>query len=78
MWSCNWGAPFSYSLIGILINILMMVTIIYIVVLTVRSFLSKGKENQDTVDSLEIVKQKYARGEITEEEFLQMKNILLS
>ena len=78
MWSCNWGAPFPYSLIGILVNILMVVTIAYIVVLTIRSLMSKGKENRDAVDSLEIVKQKYARGEISEEEFLRMKEILIS
>lgn len=77
MWGCNWGAPFPYSLIGILVNILMVVTIAYIVVLTVRSLISKGKENRDSVDSLEIVKQKYARGEITEEEYLRMKDIII-
>lgn len=77
MWGCNWSAPFPYSLIGILVNILMVVTIAYIVVLTVRSLMFKGKENRDTVDSLEIVKQKYARGDITEEEFLRVKEILI-
>lgn len=76
MWNCNWG-PFSqYGIIGMLINIMMMVTIIYIVILTVRSFLSRGKPNGDTNDSIEIIKHKFVRGEITEEEFQRMKEIL--
>ena len=76
MWGCNWGAPFQYSFIGLLINILMLVTIVYIIVLTVRSFLTKGKSNQDVVDSLEIIKVKFASGEISEEEYHKMKTIL--
>ena len=78
MWGCNWGAPFPYSFVGILVNILMVVTIVYIVVLTVRSLLSRNKGNKDTVDSLDIVKQKYARGEISEKEYLRIKDILIS
>lgn len=76
MWGCNWGGPFQYPFVGTLINILMLVTIVYIVVLTVRSFLSKDKNNMDAVDSLEIIKKKFVRGEISEEEYQRMKEIL--
>lgn len=76
MWGCNWGGPFQYPFVGIFINILMLVTIVYIVVLTVRSFLSKDKNNMDAVDSLEIIKKKFVRGEISEEEYQRMKEIL--
>lgn len=78
MWGCNWEAPFQYSFIGILVNIMMLVTIIYIVVLIVRSFLSKDRPSRDAVDSLEIIKLKFASGEISEEEYLRMKDILTS
>jgi putative membrane protein len=77
MWNCNWGPPIFHSgIVGILINVMMLVTIIYIVVLIIRSFLSKGKTNKDTSDSLEIVKRKFALGEITEEEYHRMNDIL--
>jgi putative membrane protein len=77
MWNCNWGPPIFHSgIVGILINVMMLVTIIYIVVLIIRSFLSKGKANKDTSDSLEIVKRKFALGEITEEEYHRMNDIL--
>lgn len=77
MWNCNWGPPlFHHGVVGILINIMMLVTIIYIVVLIFRSFLSKDMPNKDTSDSLEIVKRKFALGEITEEEYRRMKDIL--
>ena len=77
MWNCNWGPPIFHSgIVGILINVMMLVTIIYIVVLIIRSFLSKDKPNRDTNDSLELVKRKLALGEITEEEYHRMRDIL--
>jgi len=77
MWNCDWGPPIFHSgIVGILINVMMLVTILYIVVLIIRSFLSKDKSNRDTSDSLEIVKRKLALGEITEEEYHRMKDIL--
>ena len=79
MWNCNWGPPIFHSgIVGILINVMMLVTIIYIFVLIIRSFLSKDKPNRDTSDSLELVKRKLALGEITEEEYHRMKDILTS
>ncbi len=76
MWNCNWG-PFSQlGIIGMLINIMMLVTIVYIVALTVRAFKSKDRPINDTRDSLEIVKRKFASGEISEEEYQRMKEIL--
>lgn len=76
MWGCNWGPSFHFSFVGVLINILMVVTIVYMVVLTIRSFFAKGSPNKDAVDSLEIIKAKFARGEISEEEYQRMKEIL--
>ena len=76
MWNCNWGPPFHFGVVGMMINLMMLVTIIYIVVLTVRAFKSKGKPCTDTSDSLEILKRKFASGEISEEDYLRMKNIL--
>lgn len=76
MWGCNWGPAYSYPFIGMLINILMLVTILYIIVLIIRSFLAKGQPNRDTIDSMEIIKSKFARGEISEDEYQRMHDIL--
>ncbi len=76
MFGCNWGSPFPYNLIGILINILMVVTIVYIITLIVRSFLAKNTPNRDAADSLEIIRRKFASGEISEGEYQRMKEIL--
>ena len=76
MWNCSFGPPFINGFVGLLITLMMIVTIIYIVVLTVRTFLGKDPANKDVSDSLEIVKGKFASGEISEEEFLRMKEVL--
>ena len=77
MWNCGWGPPFfQYGIVGMLINILMLVTIVYIVILTLRALFSKVKPNSDTSDSLEILKRKFAQGEISEEEYQRMKEII--
>jgi putative membrane protein len=38
--------------------------------------LCKAGENKDTKDSLEILAKKFARGEITEEEYRRIRDIL--
>ncbi|MBW6452384.1 MAG: hypothetical protein K0A92_01200 [Methyloprofundus sp.] len=77
MWNCNFGPPFiHYGMVGMVINIMMLVAILYIVVLIVRALFSKTQPNRDTRDSLEIIRHKYASGQITEQEYLRMKEIL--
>lgn len=77
MWHCNWGYPFfQHPLFGILINILVMALLAAAVVFIVRSFLPKSSSSRDAADSLEILKRKYALGEISEEEYARMKEIL--
>ena len=85
MWNCNFGYPFAHGgwfmgpgPFGPLMGILFLVFIVYLGVLIFRN-VTKGKNaNRDASDSLEIVKTKFARGEISEEEFRRMKEILTS
>lgn len=76
MWNCSFGPPFLNGFGGLLITSMMVVTIVYIMILIVRSFFGKDTAVRDVSDSLEIVKRKFAMGEISEEEFQKMREIL--
>lgn len=84
MWNCNWGFPFAqggwfmgHGPFGMLTSIFIIAFVFYLAVLLTRWTVTRyRKMNNDTNDSIEIIKNKYARGEITEEEFLRMKEIL--
>ncbi|MCL7487013.1 MAG: SHOCT domain-containing protein [Desulfobulbaceae bacterium] len=76
MWNCNWGLPFHYGFVGMLFNIAVLAVIVYIVVLAVRALMAKDNSKRDADDSLEIIKRKLAHGEISEEEYRRMKEIL--
>lgn len=78
MWSCNWGFPYHYGFVGTLFSILLVVAIVYMIVLIVRPLFARSISNRDANDSLMIIKRKYARGEITEEEYQRMKEVLES
>ena len=85
MWGCNYspyfswidrifpGGLFSALILGLIILILVLLTIKLF-----RSLRSSGSgQSGDRHDSLAILKDRYARGEIGDEEFAKMKNILL-
>lgn len=84
MWSCNWGFPsahggwfMGHGLFGLFVGIVLIAMVVYLLVSVVKTVLTAGrKTNSDAGDSLEIVKRKFARGEISEEEYRRMKDIL--
>lgn len=86
MWNCNWGYPsfmhgsgfMGHGPIGLLAIIVILAVVVSLVVFLIKSFGNRCKTSKDTVDSLEIIKTKFARGEITEEEYLRMKDILIN
>jgi putative membrane protein len=84
MWSCNWGYGvghggwfFGHGLFGVLFSLLLAAALVYIVILTVRAIVApKNRSSRDRQDSLAILQAKFARGEISEQEYLRLKEIL--
>jgi len=83
MWNCSWGYPFGHGgwfmghgLFGMVFGFLLFLIILSLVVAVVRPLVPKAGGNRDKKDSLEILREKFARGEISEEEYLRVRNIL--
>jgi uncharacterized membrane protein len=85
MWGCNYGSMsggwWGIFLPGNLFSLLLWgMVILLIVFLAVRIFKSQTRESrwpaQDRFDSEAILKARFARGEITQEEFLKMRQTL--
>ena len=73
MWG-GWG--WSHFVFGPLMMILIVGVVIFIAVLAIR-WLGDGRiGHRPPGDALEILKQRYARGEIAREEYLKMKDDL--
>ena len=84
MWNCNWGYPyghgggfFGHGIIGILISVLLVMVMFYLFFVLMRTFDTRDKGRKDRTDSLEILKTKFAKGEISEEEYRRMRAILI-
>ena len=81
MWGCNfmgsgmghWGI--GGGVMGLGITVLIIVLIV-IVLLQVNKSGRRADPNADTMDSLKILKSRYAKGELTEQEYLRMRDIL--
>jgi len=83
MWRCNWGGmfgtggwPLGGNLFGLLLTILFMAGLISVISLIVEKFSQKRSSHSDRLDSLNIIKERFARGEISSEEYKRMKDIL--
>lgn len=83
MWNCNWGYPFGHGgwfmghgLFGMVFGILLFLLILSLAITLVRSLIPKAVGNRDKKDSLEILREKFARGEISAEEYHRLRNIL--
>lgn len=66
-------AGLLWSLFSVFVVVGLVVLIIWAVSQSTRSGSSSGP---DRTDALEILRQRYARGEITEAEFVQAKKVL--
>jgi len=85
MWGCNYFPYFSWSGSlfpgGILFALILLFTLVLLVCLVlkfIRTIKSdKTQRNRDRYDSFKILKARYARGDISEKEFIKMKNFLL-
>lgn len=82
MWNCNYISWYDVFFPGGLFPILLWVSIIVVIVLLVTRLIesqksNKAKPSKDREDSLNILKVRYANGEISHDEFLKMQNVLL-
>lgn len=69
------GGDVSHMVFGIFM-LLFWIAVIYIAVMFITRYLHKQGACQTRQDPLEIAKARYARGEITKEEFNQLKKDL--
>lgn len=86
MWNCsNWGAGLPFGLgnyfmgfgpFGSLLGLVLFVLIIYVIAKLFMSLFSRPNANPDRQDSLAILKNRFAKGEITQEEYSRMREIL--
>ena len=88
MWNCgNWGIGLPFGLgkyftgfgpFGGIVGLLFFVIILYLLIKLVMSFLPKPDADVYKNDSLEILKNRFAKGEITKEEYQRMRALLLA
>jgi putative membrane protein len=86
MWGCanspyfSWVGGFFPS--GVLSMFLWGIIILAVFYLFIKVFgllkePARGRQNRDKEDSIEILKVRFAKGEISQEDYLKMKNTLL-
>jgi putative membrane protein len=85
MWGCNfspisggwWGGFFPGGILSMLIWVLIILLLVYVVIRIFRSQTGNSIiSSRDRIDSLSILKRRFAKGEISKEEFLKMKQVL--
>ena len=83
MWGCNWGNPFGHGpwfwghgLFGFLLGIVLIIAVISLVLFFIKLLTGKDIADRDRNDSLMILKKKYANGELSEQEYIRMRDIL--
>lgn len=83
MFSCNWGGMYGLhggfmggGLFGILWSVLLLVLFIYLGAKLIGFFFEGNQGRRDREDSLEILRTRYARGEIDDKEYQRIKDIL--
>lgn len=62
----------GFGLIGLLFNLLILVGIVVLIVWAVQRFSSGGRQHPQEQTPREILQARYARGEITREQYQEM------
>ncbi len=71
------GSFFPGGIVSMLIWVLIILAFVYLAIRLFRALTSQQtKQNRDDFDSFEILKMRYARGEISHEDYLTMKETL--
>lgn len=83
MFTCNWGGMYGVQggfmgggLFGMLWSLLLLVLFIYLGARLFHYFSRGNDGRRDREDSLEILRNKYARGEVGSEEYQRIKDLL--
>ena len=82
MWGCDYNGTgfghlfFGGGIIGFFIILLIVMVIAGLIFKLIKTNQSKNLSSLDRRDTLEILKIRFAKGEITEEEYEHMKAIL--
>ncbi len=72
----GFGMMGAFGLIGLLFNALIIVGIVALVIWAVRRFSAPGHQASTAQAPRELLQARYARGEITREQYQQMLNDL--
>ncbi len=73
----GYGMMGAFGIVSMFAQLLILVLIIYLIVIGIKKLSVKDVAPQHKEDrSLEILRERYAKGEITEEEFKKMKKEL--
>ena len=72
-WTDGWGMGFVGGIVMILFWVLIIAGVMYLAKLVIKG--SKGEEKPET--ALDILKKRYAKGEISREEFEEKKKDML-
>lgn len=78
MMGYGYGGPFSWlgMGLGIIIHVAVIAVIVFAAIWMFKMVFRGGIQIERSIDSLEILKQRYAKGEITDEEYQHMKKVV--
>jgi putative membrane protein len=69
---------FPGGIFHLLLWALMLLALVYLIFRLIRSLKSNHTSNiRDRMDSFEILRARFAKGELSEEQYAKMKNVLL-
>lgn len=72
MMGWDYGMMGAFGLIGLLFNLLLIVGVVVLVVWAVRRFTERGGQPSGGGSAREVLQLRYARGEITREQYQEM------
>ena len=83
MWNCNLGFPLAHGgwllghgPLGLLLHFLLAIVFVYVLIRIGQAIFVGRGARRDSSDSLEILRVRFARGEISAEEYQRMREIL--